>query len=275
MFGGTRLRLRQAVALTLSLLLHLTFGMLFVARVPRRLAERPIEVSIVPGAAAPASGARGEGRIESAPHDVPEGVGSHPAPGARRAEPRRRPRPPESPATAAHDAVATRSVSVEAPAGAASTADAGSTVASAIEAPAENGSSEMDGPSGAAAGSNERAGPEAGEPAGHGFSVSGAGAAGSGRSYASIWNWTQRYLSGLRDVYDRELQDDPRLHGVMVVRYEILASGAIGDVAVVSTELGAPGLERGVLSQIRRWRYPPEASGDVVVTWPFSFEPPR
>jgi len=105
---------------------------------------------------------------------------------------------------------------------------------------------------------------------GGGFSVSG-----GGRSSASIWEGTQRYLAGLRWAYDNELRTHAGLRGVIVVRYEILADGAIGDVAMVSSELQAPYLERQVLSQIRDWHYLPEATGTVVVTWPFAFRPPR
>ncbi|MET0153361.1 MAG: AgmX/PglI C-terminal domain-containing protein [Candidatus Binatia bacterium] len=103
-----------------------------------------------------------------------------------------------------------------------------------------------------------------------GFSVSG-----GGRSYASIWHGTQRYLAGLRWAYNNELRTNSALRGVIVVRYEIFADGAVGDVAMVSSQLRAPRLEQQVLSQIRDWRYPPEPSGTVIVTWPFSFLPPR
>jgi TonB family protein len=105
---------------------------------------------------------------------------------------------------------------------------------------------------------------------GGGFSVSG-----GGRSYASIWQGTQRYLAGLRWAYDNELHMHAGLRGIIVVRYEILADGVVGEVAMVSSELRAPRLEQQVLNQIRDWRYLPEATGTVVVTWPFSFRPPR
>ena len=49
---------------------------------------------------------------------------------------------------------------------------------------------------------------------------------------------------------------------------------AVGQVTMVSSALRDPGLEQQVLSQIRGWHYPPEPSGTVVVTWPFSFLPP-
>ncbi len=61
---------------------------------------------------------------------------------------------------------------------------------------------------------------------------------------------------------------------MILVRYEILATGSVGDVTMVSSQLKDPHLEQEVLNQIRGWRYPPEPSGTVVVTWPFSFLPP-
>ena len=106
-----------------------------------------------------------------------------------------------------------------------------------------------------------------------GFSVSGAGAGGAGRSYASIWECTQRYLAGLRGAYDNALRNDAALRGVITVRYEILRSGAVGEVVMLSSQLSDPHLEQEVLNQIRGWRYTPEPTGTVVVTWPFSFLP--
>jgi TonB family protein len=107
-----------------------------------------------------------------------------------------------------------------------------------------------------------------------GFSVSGAGSGGTGRSYNSIWQQTQRYLAGLRWAYNNELRNNPALRGVMVVRYEILPSGSVGAVTLISSALKDARLEQQVLSQIRGWKYQPEPSGAVQVTWPFSFLPP-
>ncbi|MEA2624166.1 MAG: hypothetical protein QOD06_211 [Candidatus Binatota bacterium] len=122
-------------------------------------------------------------------------------------------------------------------------------------------------------GGGER-GPGGGGSGRGGFSVSGAGAGGAGRSYGSIWHDTQRYLAGLRWAYNNELRSNPTLKGVIVVRYEILSSGEVGNVTVVSSTFGDSRLQQQVLSQMRDWRYPAEPSGDVIVTWPFSFLPP-
>jgi hypothetical protein len=106
------------------------------------------------------------------------------------------------------------------------------------------------------------------------FSVSGAGAGSAGRSYTSIWESTQRYLARLRLAYNNALRNDATVRGVIVVRYEILGNGAVGAVAMLSSQLRDPYFEEEVLNQIRGWRYMPEPTGTVVVTWPLSFLPP-
>ena len=139
------------------------------------------------------------------------------------------------------------------------------------------GSVVLPGPGGGGSGWNSGGGGTGSGGGGNGrggFSVSGAGAGGAGRSYASIWEWTQRYLAGLRWAYNNELRNNAGLRGVIVVRYEILGNGAVGQVTMVSSQLRDPGLEQQVLTQIRGWHYPPEPTGTVVVTWPFSFLPP-
>ena len=139
------------------------------------------------------------------------------------------------------------------------------------------GSVVLPGPGGSGSGWNSGAGGKGSGGGGTGrggFSVTGAGAGGAGRSYSSIWEWTQRYLAGLRWAYNNELRNNAGLRGVILVRYEILSSGSVGQVTMVSSQLKDPHLEQEVLNQIRGWHYPPEPSGTVVVTWPFSFLPP-
>jgi TonB family protein len=139
------------------------------------------------------------------------------------------------------------------------------------------GSVVLPGPGGGGSGWNSGAGGGGSGGGGNGrggFSVTGAGAGGAGRGYGSIWEWTQRYLAGLRWAYNNELRNNAGLRGVIVVRYEILGSGSVGDVTMVSSQLKDPHLEQEVVNQIRGWHYPPEPTGTVVVTWPFSFLPP-
>jgi TonB family protein len=265
MFGEDQSGSRQTLAFSLSLLLHFGFATLIVSQMHRRTAEPPIEISILAASSGAASAPSGEESAEAAPMRAPQRVAK---PVERRSErpmrrmkpvERSRPAPTRAPPTQALEGVESSVELHEAP-------PAGPAANGELTTPARSS-----GPSERAGGGR---GAEAGDTGRGSFSVSGPGVGGAGRSYASIWEWTQRYLAGLRWVYNGELRNNPELHGVMVVRYEILTSGAVGDVTLVSTELGDHRLERGVLGQIREWRYPPEPSGSVVVTWPFSFEPP-
>jgi TonB family protein len=261
MFGENQARYRRALALSLSLVLHFSLAALILSRVHQRTLHRPIEISISGGASGAAStpgGAEGVGAGPMRPEPPVAGPAEERrARPARRIKPleRSRPAPSRPPSVQGFQGVEASVEEKEA-------VRAGPAVNGGPGAPARPGA-----PSASAGG-------EPGGPAGSHFSVSGAGAGGAGRSYVSILEWTRRYLSALRRAYDSELRNHPGLRGVVVVRYEILASGAVGDVRLVSTDLADHGLERSVLGQIREWRYPPEPSGDVVVTWPLRFEPP-
>lgn len=314
---------RQALALSLSLAIHLTFGILVLLLARHEIAPPPLEVSLFPGPRGPASPPPGETSPEPGPlGPPPEAVKPAPAQApkapavkARRAPARRvvkappAPRPPKPveeqgllaalrknappPTTQAFDGVESSvrlrqrpalaqtdsGASLGAPRAKADAAIGSEVVASGPQVSGSVGSGlgsvRLPGPGGQGSGWGGGGTAAGGGGTGRGgFSVSGAGSGGTGRSYASIWNYTQRYLAGLRWAYNNELRGNPSLRGVLVVRYEILASGLVGQVTLVSSGLHDPRLEQEVLGQIRGWRYPPEPSGDVVVTWPFSFLPP-
>jgi TonB family protein len=232
---------------------------LILAAIERQFASPPLEVSIVEGQ--PGRGSASPGAASGPPATSPseaEPVEDSKALSAPKMKVVRRPqsssKPPHPPVAEKESPLANREPS-PAPVG-----SEGSSSEETAQAPTQADGVQTAGGTNAGNGSG----------GGGGFSVSG-----GGRSYASIWQGTQRYLAGLRWAYDNELHTHAGLRGIIVVRYEILADGAVGDVAMVSSELRAPRLEQQVLSQIRDWRYLPEATGTVVVTWPFSFRPPR
>jgi len=264
-FGGDRLAPRQTLAFSLSLCLHLAFAILIFAIAEPEVPPPPLEISIFEGPRGPASPPPGEKSAEPGPvgppPEVAKPIEAPKAPSAPRVKVARRPNPARQ-----------RVVPIERPveeqallAALQKTGPAPTTQAvDGVQSDGQLRQAPVDGAAGSGGGGTGRGG----------FSVSGAGAGGSGRSYASIWEWTQRYLDGLRWAYNNELRNNAGLRGVVVVRYEILASGSVGQVTLVSSRLKDAGLEQQVLSQIRSWRYPPEPSGTVVVTWPFSFRPP-
>lgn len=318
MLGGDRATSRHTLALSLSLVLHLTFGVLFLWLAHRERPEPPIEISIFEGPKGPASPPPGENSAEPGPVGPPpeetkpvEGPKAPPAPKVKIAQPLRptpQPVPVERsaqeqgllaalrktgpvPTTQAFDGTESSVKLGQAPSDGQAPTDTLGTARSKADvavgaqlitggpavtdsAGSSVGSVVLPGPGGGGSGWNSASGGtgSGGGSGRGGFSVSGAG--GAGRGYASIWDWTQRYLAGLRWAYNNELRISPALRGVMVVRYEILATGTVGDVNMVSSQLKDSQLEQAILEQIRGWRYPPEPSGTVVVTWPFSFLPP-
>lgn len=323
-FPTDSLAARQALAVSLSVALHLSFGILIFALARQESAPPPIEISIFSGPLGPASPPPGEKSAEPGPIGPPPETVA-PAPEAPKAAPA--PKVKAKPATRpiVQAPQAPRAIETEGLLGALRKSgpaplagpqafegvqssvrlrqrpgDENAALAGALGAPRARaevsvgnevvssggpavsgslgsglGSVVLPGPGGSGSGwGGGGTGGGGGGTGRGGFSVSGAGSGGAGRNYASIWNWTQRYLSGLRWAYNNELRKDPALRGVLVVRYEILASGAVGSVTMVSSGMKDPHLEQEVLNQIRGWRYPAESSGDVTVTWPFSFMPP-
>ncbi len=265
--GGDRPAPRRTLAFSLSLLLHLAFALLIFGAIRREMASPPLEISILGGGPGPASGSPGEQSADSGPSATSDGEVKPvdvapviPSPKVKRVPQkpaRQSPAPESSIAVGEPNAIVAPALAAAAP----DQRDAATPSAGvALRGTANDGEAESE-----SGGGTGRDGTSPG-----GFSVSG-----GGRSYASIWQGTQRYLAGLRWAYDNELRNDARLRGVIVVRYEILADGAVGEVAMVSSQLQAPHLEQQVLSQIRDWRYLPEPTGTVVVTWPLSFRPPR
>jgi len=98
----------------------------------------------------------------------------------------------------------------------------------------------------------------------------------AGRTTSDIRRIVASYLGGLRYLYNKELRKDPELRGKFGVRFEIAPSGRVTGTQQVSSTLGSPQLERAILGNIRKWKFPriPEKNGSVKVTYPFVFLPP-
>jgi TonB family protein len=103
------------------------------------------------------------------------------------------------------------------------------------------------------------------------FTVTGAAAGDTLRSKAVIANVVARNEKNLRTVYDKYLQNDSYLHGDVVARLTIGASGAVTACSVVSSTLGNAAMEREVCDRVATWRFPAVDAGDVAVVYPFGF----
>jgi TonB family protein len=265
--GGDRPAPRRTLAFSLSLLIHFAFLLLVFAGVRRDAAPPPLEIAIIGGSEGAAAGQSGEEPADARPlaaahTEAPRAPAVHEAPAVSRPKVMAKPvEPPVAKPVVEEERLAASPGPISTPV---TPTFAGALSSAMTSREPTEGDTPPDGGGGAAAGG-----------LGDGAHASGFSVSGAGRSYASIWQGTQRYLAGLRWAYNNELRANAALRGVIVVRYEILADGAVGDVALLSSQLRAPRLEQQVLSQIRDWRYPPESTGTVIVTWPFSFLPPR
>jgi len=97
-----------------------------------------------------------------------------------------------------------------------------------------------------------------------------------GRSHQDIRKIVASYLGGLRYLYNKELRTAPDLKGKMTVRFEISPGGQVTWTTLVASSLGSQSLERAILNNIQKWKFPriPETNGNVKVTYPFVFLPP-
>jgi TonB family protein len=101
------------------------------------------------------------------------------------------------------------------------------------------------------------------------------GAAGSGRTDASLLAVVERYAAGIRFCYDNELKREPRLRGKLVIAITVAASGEVTDARVVEDTVGSAALSACVLGKIRAWTFPRVPAGTTTFQAPFVFTPPR
>ncbi len=97
-----------------------------------------------------------------------------------------------------------------------------------------------------------------------------------GRPTGEIRKIVASYLGGLRYLYNKELRADPSLKGKLTVMFEISPTGQVTQTTLLASSLGSASLERAILTNIRKWRFPriPPQNGNVTVTYPFVFLPP-
>lgn len=97
-----------------------------------------------------------------------------------------------------------------------------------------------------------------------------------GRTTAEIRKIVASYLGGLRYLYNKELRNDASLRGKVTVKFEISPVGRVTQTTLVASSLGYRPLERAILDNIQKWKFPriPEKNGSVTVTYPFVFLPP-
>ncbi len=77
----------------------------------------------------------------------------------------------------------------------------------------------------------------------------------------------------VKACYENALKRNPSLKGKMRIRFTILETGGLQDLAVVENGLGSSDVASCVANTMRAWRLPFRPSGPVVAEVPFIFSP--
>jgi TonB family protein len=92
------------------------------------------------------------------------------------------------------------------------------------------------------------------------------------RSTEAILSVIRRQTPALRHVYNAALRIRPGMKGKIVLKLRIAPSGALADVALVTSTTRDEAFDKAVAAKVATWRFKPVSGGaDDIVTVPFTF----
>lgn len=77
----------------------------------------------------------------------------------------------------------------------------------------------------------------------------------------------------IKACYENGLKRNPKLRGKVSVRFTILETGGLSDIAAAQNSLGSPEVAACIVNTMRSWRTQFRPSGPVTVEYPFVFQP--
>jgi len=80
-------------------------------------------------------------------------------------------------------------------------------------------------------------------------------------------------ITSIKACYENALKRNPSLKGKIRIRFTILATGGLADIAVIENGMGSPEVAACITGFMRGWRTPFHPSGTVTVEYPFVFSP--
>ena len=80
-------------------------------------------------------------------------------------------------------------------------------------------------------------------------------------------------FSLIKACYENALKRNPKLRGKISIRFTILETGGLTDVAAAQNSLGSPEVAACIVNTMRSWRTQFRPSGPVTVEYPFVFSP--
>jgi outer membrane biosynthesis protein TonB len=80
-------------------------------------------------------------------------------------------------------------------------------------------------------------------------------------------------MASIKTCYENALKRNPTLKGKISIRFTILETGGLADVAAAVNSMGSPDVARCIVDTMRSWRTQFRPSGPVTVEYPFVFQP--
>jgi hypothetical protein len=77
----------------------------------------------------------------------------------------------------------------------------------------------------------------------------------------------------IKACYENALKRNPNLKGKISIRFTILETGGLADIAAAQNGLGAPEVAACIIQAMKSWRTQFRPSGPVTVEYPFVFSP--
>jgi TonB family protein len=103
--------------------------------------------------------------------------------------------------------------------------------------------------------------------------VTGEAASLASRSQASIKRQIDLEANRLKRVYESWLKRDPSLSGQLKIKFTILPSGDVANVAIVNSTTKNSEFDETIVRYVKRWTFGPvDSGGPVEVIYPFVFE---
>jgi TonB family protein len=84
----------------------------------------------------------------------------------------------------------------------------------------------------------------------------------------------REHIGEAKACYERELAREPSLRGRVLVRFTVSPEGVVIAADRGSSTMNSPALEDCLVEAVKRWRFPPpQTRGDLIVVYPFIFNP--
>ena len=91
-----------------------------------------------------------------------------------------------------------------------------------------------------------------------------------------VQNFVRQHVAGIRECYEKGLEQNKELKGKIVVEWTIGPEGTVTEVSLKESNMNDQSFESCVTENIKTWGFaPPKDGGTVKVEYPFEFSPAK